>query len=176
MHILGYRIPTATPVAAVLAVVIALLVARPLASALRTRPGPIGCAVALLGFYASVTLSSAGGRYGTGQCLLHPAGQLLGFDPTQDQQALNVLLLVPYGVLPVWAGDRIGALLGILGLLAPPVVEGVQRAVPSLHRACDALDVVDGYAGLVVGLLIGLVIVGMIHLGERRSGTSTSAP
>ena len=72
---------------------------------------------------------------------------------------LNILLFIPFGfaigTIP-WSWRKAGVILA--GIALPFAIEGVQLAVLSLGRGCEAADVVDNLTGLVIGFVAGVPI------------------
>jgi len=79
-----------------------------------------------------------------------------------DDRALNVLLYVPLGLAIAQIGrGRWLARIVVAALLAPLVVESVQRLIPVMHRGPQWIDVADNLIGLAVGLVFGFAIRGV---------------
>jgi glycopeptide antibiotics resistance protein len=73
-----------------------------------------------------------------------------------DDQALNVLLFIPLGVLIGQLERRqYRGRLMVAAAMLPLGIEIIQALVTPLERACEGGDVFDNLAGLLVGLVIG---------------------
>jgi hypothetical protein len=78
--------------------------------------------------------------------------------------SLNVALFVPLGaVIPVLPPSRRRTALVVLGACLPFVIESIQSALPDLGRTCQAGDLFDNVAGLVVGLCGGAAATAVLR-------------
>ncbi len=145
--------------------VIGLFVSRPLARRLGTHAAVAWLLVVSLAAIGFATLAPLYGVFepsaaGAGQCDLSnlglvPLHELLH----RNDRSLNVVLFVPLGVaLGLLPRSRRTTVL-ILGAVATPfVIETTQLLLPTLHRGCQGIDVIDNLTGLVLGLLAGALL------------------
>jgi len=65
-------------------------------------------------------------------------------------------MFMPFGLaIGLLARSRPKALLVIVAIALPFVIETTQLLVPALERGCQSADVIDNLTGLALGLLIG---------------------
>ena len=94
---------------------------------------------------------------------LAPLNELLHIDDT----SLNILLFIPLGIaIGLVEGPRRKAVLIVVAIAVPFVIETTQLLVPALERGCQSADVFDNLTGLAVGLGLGA-------LGRWVSATQT---
>ena len=90
-----------------------------------------------------------------------------------DDPILNVLMFVPLGAF-IGVLERRSLRLGlaVAGLLFPLGIEATQAVVVPLGRACQAGDIFDNSAGLVIGLALGWAAGAL----WRAGGSGQTAP
>jgi glycopeptide antibiotics resistance protein len=93
------------------------------------------------------------GGYGHWRPLRYSLHQFTKWPPNPREFALNVLLLVPLGVLLV-LGQRARLRFGGALLVLPFASEAAQAFVGYLHRAATAADVVAYVIGITAGALL----------------------
>ena len=151
---------------AVLAMTLVAVIAfsRPVAHALGARRG--AAALLILGFGSVVaatlvpTAAALEGVASNGTCDVSRVG-LASFPDltTPNQRSLNVLLFVPLGLaIGMLSWGRASALVLVLAVSLPCVVEAIQLALPVLGRGCQTADMIDNLLGLAIGACIGIVI------------------
>lgn len=175
----GYHVPPlVVPVVLAYAVVAVVWVWRG-----RSRPVPTLERVLLVGavlVLLAVTVSQPAHLdypelFGSGQrrCLFYKPQMTWSAIVGNDQRLLNVLMLVPVGLLAPLVAVRLRRLAGVavaVGVaLLPALVEGIQWGFPRLQRACDADDLADNYLGLLLGLGASLLVLGLqAAIGGQR--------
>ncbi len=156
MHVWGYRVPALMPVLALAGVLFAVVVWRLLRGRLgRDRAAAWAAYAFTASMLVAVTMSPGSGRSWRSACAVVPPLSALTDWPRDDQQLLNILLAVPLGAaaaLVAGAAARAAAVAGAVLLCA--AVELAQHLLPSLHRACDAVDFVNNTAGVLLGWLL----------------------
>ena len=167
-HVLPWFLP-----GTFVAVVLGAALARPLGRLLRVRAAIAWALVITFGMIVSATLTPLHG-------LFNPAAiggtcdfSRMGLAPLRDvshlgDTSLNILLFVPFGMtIGVVPGRRQKAILVILAIALPFMIETVQLLVPAIERGCQSADVFDNLTGLVIGLAIGA-------LGLWLAGTASA--
>jgi hypothetical protein len=149
----------------VLSIGLAVLLAPWLSQRLRTSRSVGFLVLASIGVIVAATITPdlaalAGGPPSDGVCDLRriglpPLAALRGI----NQTSLNVLLFVPLGfAIGLLPPSRRVALVLLLVLASPFVVELTQLTVTSLGRGCQSADVIDNSLGLIVGLALASII------------------
>lgn len=91
-----------------------------------------------------------------------------------NQSTANVVLLVPLAVaLPLAARSTRWYRWSFVALIVFPVLIEAAQAVIPLGRACDGMDIVDNWFGVVFGCLIGWAIA---RLAPRFGGRQAAGP
>lgn len=73
--------------------------------------------------------------------------------------SMNILLLLPVGVLLTWLRPFVAVLaFAFIALITPFAVEYAQYALPNLARTCSFYDIATNELGLIIGIAIGLVV------------------
>jgi hypothetical protein len=127
-----------------------------------------------LGLLVAVTLTPSLGSppwWQAGTCAPQWPRTGFGLLAPNPERRWNVLLGVPLGLAalawPAWtwlAGRRPGlpALAAVpIALVAPAAVELGQKELPSLHRLCAVVDVVDNLSGVLVGFVAAALLLGV---------------
>jgi hypothetical protein len=149
-------LPWALPVT-VLAVVAAALLAAPVGRRLGVGTLAAWALLASIGAIAAITLTPSADVPDVSGCDLTVTPLSLDALLSFNDRSLNVALFVPLGIVlgAVRLPHRWAWLLGAFA--APIAIELVQLAAASLWRTCQAIDVLDNWTGLVLGLAIGEV-------------------
>jgi len=160
--------PLAFVAGALLAAALATRIGRAVGTG-RVRGFLLGASIALI---VALTLTPGRGAFGQPAaftCDLSRIGPAsIGTYLSISDVSLNVALFVPLaaaiGVLPA---SRRRTVLIVLAACLPFAIEAIQSALPDLGRTCQAGDLFDNLAGLVVGL--GAGAAGMAVLRSIRS-------
>jgi hypothetical protein len=139
-------------------------IARPVGRLFRASPGLGFSLVFSLGIVLAATLTPLRGAFNSnavgGTCDLSriglaPLRLLLHIDDT----SLNIAMFVPFGIVVGLLGrSRAKAVLVVVAIALPVLIETTQLLVPSLERGCQSADVFDNLTGLALGLLFGTVL------------------
>jgi len=149
-------IPWAAP-GALLAVVAAAAVARPAGRRLGTSPALAWLLVASVLVIAAITLTPSADIADVQGCDLTVTRLTFGTLTTLNDRSLNVALFIPLGIAIGATTNRHRGTWLLLAILAPPAIEVYQLVAVPLSRTCQAIDVLDNWTGLVIGLAVGWV-------------------
>lgn len=146
-----------------IAVVVAIVLSPHVASRLHTRR-PVAASL-LIGFglvVAATLTPTAGALDGVasdGSCNMSRIGFLpLGALLHVNGASLNVLLFVPLGIaVGLLPRARTTALIAIVAVALPFLVEGTQLVVTVLGRECGIADIFDNLLGLGIGVVLGTI-------------------
>lgn len=161
------------PPGMLLSLVVAALASARVARALRSSRWAAVFLVASAGLVIVATLTPTralleDGFRGSGVC------DLRRFGPPSIREwlslgdpALNVILYVPLGlaIASLRPGRRLVAVFAAAAA-SPILIEGIQLYVRQLGRGCQSGDVFDNLLGLTVGLVVG----GLVHLAAGSLG------
>ena len=130
--------------------------------------------IAWLVCYLSMTVSPNSGGFQFGEFrryfFWNVQPPLNPFEFDLGGRLFNALALLPAGVLAVLTPGR-RRLLWIGGaLLLPVLAEFLQFLVPGFGRTAALMDILDGWQGFVMGLLIGAVIQGVRMIVRSMRG------
>ncbi|MDE0805562.1 MAG: VanZ family protein [Acidimicrobiales bacterium] len=158
----GFRPSGWTWVTLALLTVVSVAVGRRAADRLDVHPVGMTAWLCFVGGYVAATVPPQSGpsRGPNIECRFLSDPLSPGIDLADAHQLLNVLIMVPIGVLSVAVVDRRrtqGAGL-IVGALLPLGAEAAQALLPA-SRTCDAIDVVDGWIGLTAGAALGAFVL-----------------
>ncbi|WP_181188275.1 VanZ family protein [Actinopolyspora mortivallis] len=125
-----------------------------------------GASVALSPVLA-VTLSPSGANSGSVFCGLSPRLDTGITDfPAVTEQFANSVMLAPFGFFAALAFRRWWiALFPVLA--APVLIETTHMLVPALGRSCTLQDVFDNLTGGLLGIVLGFLVRGGVHLSGR---------
>ena len=165
-YVLGYRVPVAVLPTMAVALVPAWVVSRKFGTWFRVSRVFSFLILLWTVLFFAVTLaprelSQFSHLTGTSRsCQLAISSLDLGGMIGDQQRLLNALLLAPLGFLVVWAPPLRRTLLLIGAVFTMPVIaEFMQFWISTINRACDVLDVADGWVGGFAGAVLGLVLV-----------------
>ncbi len=86
----------------------------------------------------------------------------------------NVVLFVPWGLLALWVvGDRLWWLVGVMGVGLTLAIEITQIPLP---RISDPRDLVANSAGVLIGVVLGLLVRRIGALGKRPHESPSARP
>lgn len=105
------------------------------------------------------------------RCTLYPTDVEVGELIWAAQWQFNFLLLVPVGAACAWTYERRwqGRLL-VAAASVPMLIECIQFVLISLHRVCEALDVLTNLAGLLIGYSVARVARALLWPASAISG------
>jgi glycopeptide antibiotics resistance protein len=109
---------------------------------------------ALTPLRGSFNFAAVGGTCDLSRMGLAPLHELLHIDDT----SLNILMFIPFGTAVGLLGrSRQMAVLIVVAIALPFVIELTQLLVPALERGCQSADVIDNLTGLALGLVFGVL-------------------